>query len=73
MRGRVMKREVLKGVGGQMMLLYGFEFVVVEGEAMGECVLVVEGEGVQVLRELGVGVCWLERVGTGWTCYVSVP
>lgn len=58
-----------------MMLLYGFEFGVVEGEAMGECVLVVEGEGVQVLRELGIRVCWLERVGTGSTCdvcYISV-
>lgn len=50
-----------------MMLLYDFEFVVVEGEAMGECVLVVVGEGVEVLRELRIGVCWLERVGTGWT------
>ena len=58
-----------------MMLLYGFEFVVVEGEAMGECVLVVEGERVEVLRELGIRVCWLEWVGRGWTCdvcYISV-
>lgn len=51
-----------------MMLLDDFESVVVEGKAMGECVLVVEGEGMEVLRELGIGVGWLERVGTGWTC-----
>ncbi len=55
-----------------MMLLDDFELVVVEGKAMGECVLVVEGEGVEVLRELGIRVRWVERVGTGWTCDVSV-
>lgn len=58
-----------------MVLLYGSEFVVIKGEAMAEKLSMVEREGVQVFRELGVGVGWVERVGTGLTycCDISVP